>query len=229
MADEGYTAGYAEFWHANSIREMSDGRIDMYCFAAFNTPLEMGYMTSINQTYHWLQLVSHDTERPLEGKVCIVLSTDEYNCCLWKTQMEDYLIYSNDDYKIFGFESYEHMLSVIGSYSYAFNGEFLGSGYDEDGVRVLYPTGYQFGPYITFYEGRYRVTVEGSNIQYIAMDCTSFSGSNHFQYDEISHTDTGYVVEFTCDCDHYEGEVALYNTSDSECVTLTRVSIDHIS
>ena len=229
LADEGYRYGYSVFWRANVVQELSDGRIEMYCFGDFPNSMEMSYLTSINQTYHWLQLISHDDQRPSEGKVCIILSTEEYNCCLWKDAMADHLVYSDDQYKIAGFDSYQDMLTVIGSYTYRFNGEFLNNGYDDSGVRVLYPAGFEFGPYITFYEGTYEVTVRGDNIQYVSVDATSFSGTNHFEYSVLSHTEDEMIIRFDTDCDHYEGEVAVYNTSDSENVTLSEVTIEYVT
>ena len=228
LADEGYRYGYSIFWRSNVVQELSDGRIEMYCFGDFSNPMEMTYLTSINQTYRWLQLTSHEYQRPNDGKVCIILSTDEYNCCIWKDMMEDNLVFSSDEYKIFGFESYQDMLSVIGSYTYAFEGEYLNNGYDAEDVRVLYPTGFEFGPYMTFYEGTYQVEVRGDNIQYVSIDCTSFSGTNHFEYNVLSHTDNEMIIEFVTDCDHYEGEVAVYNTSETENVTLSQVSINYV-
>ena len=229
LADEGYRYGYSIFWRANLVQELSDGRIEMYCYGDFSNPMEMSYLTSINQTYRWLQLTAHEYQRPSEGKVCIILSTDEYNCCLWRDAMADNIVFSDDEYKIAGFESYEDMLSVIGSYTYTFNGEFLNNGYDDSGVRVLYPAGFEFGPYITFYEGTYEVTVRGDNIQYVSVDATSFSGTNHFESSVLSHTEDEMIIRFDTDCDHYEGEVAVYNTSDSENVTLSEVTIEYVS
>ena len=227
LSDEGFTAGYSEFWLANKVTELSEGEIEMHCFGGFYSDAEMYYMTSINSPHRWLEEVDLENRRP-EGRVMIFLTTGQYDNCLWHDAMADYLVYSSDDYKVFGFDDYTNMLSVIGSYNYAFNGEFLENGMDSEGTRYLYPSGFSFGPYITFYEGTYRVTITGENIQDLSLDCTSFHGEHHFDYVVISDTDTERIIEFTCDCDHYEGEVAVYNSSDSDTVSINRLSIEYV-
>ena len=229
MADDGYVAGYSSFWNANVVTELSDGRIDMRAFADFKNPAEMYYMTSINQTYHWLAVKDHDTSRPLEGKVCIILSPDEYANCLWKDDLAGNIIYSSDEYVIFGFEDYYEMLGVIGSYHYAFEGEFVNGGSDEEGERTLLPGGFTFGPYITFYEGTYRLTLKGEGLDNASIDCTTFNGSNHLEYRTVSSSDEEVIIEFSLDCDHYQGETAVYNTSQTQSITLIEMSLEYIS
>lgn len=75
LEEQDYTNGYATFWHANILTELSDGAIEVWCVNTFSeeTPREP-------QLFEWLQKTSHVTERP-SGKVFMVLTMEEYVTC----------------------------------------------------------------------------------------------------------------------------------------------------
>ena len=65
---EGYDCGYATFWRANVLTELSGGEVEMYCLGGpYDGP------EAFDTIYPWLQLKAHDT-RPPEGKVFVLLS-----------------------------------------------------------------------------------------------------------------------------------------------------------
>lgn len=68
---EGYDCGYATFWRANVLTELSGGKVEMYCL---NGPYDGP--EAFDTIYPWLQLKSHATEPP-EGKVFVLLSKYE--------------------------------------------------------------------------------------------------------------------------------------------------------
>jgi len=72
LLKNGYRNGYATFWSANNLTELSDGAIDMWCVKEFDKD------TIDNpDIYQWLQDKSHDTERP-SGKIFVVWTMDEF-------------------------------------------------------------------------------------------------------------------------------------------------------
>lgn len=116
VLNKGYLTGYATFWHANIITEFSNGRVDMYDFGGnANQDLDLSECRNVNDTYKWLQLVSHDTKKP-EGKVFLLLSANEYDTCVWKEELtDDSLIYYSDNLRAYGFDSWNDMQRTLGN------------------------------------------------------------------------------------------------------------------
>jgi len=106
--ENGCSAGYGSFWNANVITELSDGKIDMYCWGQ-----DIDTITDINTTEHWLQKVSHDSKKP-EGKVlCLFTVTEAAATPLGQSMPEHALVYSSDYYMMYVFDSYEAMIEEI--------------------------------------------------------------------------------------------------------------------
>lgn len=78
----------------------------------------------VDRTFKWLQLVDHDTQRP-DGKVFLLFHNDEIkpnmdpdavaSQKLWKLT-DDRIIFAQGDYSVYGYESYNDMLSAIYDY-----------------------------------------------------------------------------------------------------------------
>lgn len=118
VLEEGeYYSGYATFWQGNVLTELSNGDIDVWvwCDSGDNGE-QIKYVTDINQTFNWLQKTSHTDSHP-DGKVFVLLSRDELSNCNWREKLEDCdnVIYESDFYVIYGFESYDEMISVVDS------------------------------------------------------------------------------------------------------------------
>ena len=84
--------GYATFWNANILTELSDEYIDVYCF------LDNGKDRNRIQVYEWLQLVSHIEENP-SGELFLLLTKDEYELFPWKECLDE----KETDYETNGF------------------------------------------------------------------------------------------------------------------------------
>ena len=68
---EGYDCGYATFWRANVLTELSGGEVEMYSLEGpYDGP------EAFDTIFPWLQLKAHATEPP-EGKVFVLLSKYE--------------------------------------------------------------------------------------------------------------------------------------------------------
>ena len=107
---EDYHNGYATFWNANVLTELTNGKVEVY---AWKTSLDDGTgmesTASVNDLFRWLQKTQHFTEKP-SGKVFILLTRDEFRYCRFNASLvgED-LIYASDDYLVYGYENYEVM------------------------------------------------------------------------------------------------------------------------
>lgn len=153
LVEKEYFNGYATFWNANILTELTDGKIEVWDWGgdAYND------FASIDQTYQWLQLKSHVSEHPAD-KVFWVLANEDINTFHFAWPVSPgHIIYetpedSNWDafewkdritpYKIYGFSSYDEMYYMAGRYSY--NNELtLAPGMaDRAGSTTLYPDTY---------------------------------------------------------------------------------------
>ncbi len=107
LLSEGYKEGYATFWNANILTELSDGQIDVRDWS------DTAEVQSINQIYSWLQLKNHDDTVP-EGSVFVLLGTNQTNQITFYASLnEDNIIYSSDSYIIYGYDSYETLRKDI--------------------------------------------------------------------------------------------------------------------
>jgi len=96
LEEQGYRNGYATFWNANILTELSDGTIDVWCVDTFGprTPQSP-------DLYRWLQLRSHDHALPT-GRTFLVWTTQEYD--LYAKEDFAYLgelLYQDDDFVVF--------------------------------------------------------------------------------------------------------------------------------
>lgn len=95
LEEKEINTGYATFWNANILTELSDGYIDVYCF------LDNGKDRNRIQVYEWLQLVSYIEENP-SGELFLLLTKDEYGLFPWKECLDE----KETDYETNGFLMY---------------------------------------------------------------------------------------------------------------------------
>lgn len=72
LEEKGYKNGYATFWNANILTELSDGAIDVWCVEEFNENT-----TRSPDIYPWLQLRTHQNTLP-SGQTFLVWNAEEY-------------------------------------------------------------------------------------------------------------------------------------------------------
>ena len=114
MADklvaEGYENGYATFWNGNVMTELSGGKIQMWVWR--DATLDQ-HGTDVDEIYPWLQLTSHDTERPT-GKVFVLFSREEFGNNPWKQNLQpEDVIYESEEYVVMGYPDYETMKATL--------------------------------------------------------------------------------------------------------------------
>lgn len=102
--NQSYT-GYASFWNANILTELSDGKIEVWDYGD-------NKQFDISSMYQWLQLKEHTYKHP-ENNIFVLLSTDEI-----KQFNLDYLdstkeIYRSENYVVYIFNDYEELLSTL--------------------------------------------------------------------------------------------------------------------
>lgn len=117
LVEKEYFSGYATFWQANVVTELSNGKIDIWSWCDSGDNGEgLKDITDINTTFEWLQKTSHKNNYP-SGKVFLLFTIDEFNNFNWKDQLEKYneIIYQSDYYIIYGFNNYDDMIDIIKS------------------------------------------------------------------------------------------------------------------
>lgn len=110
LAHSGYTEGYASFWDANILTELSDGALEVWTLAQ-NDAFEVR---------KWLQKTEHLSREP-KGKVFFVISNWEESGerqpaarGLQEAMPEEALIYEDGTCRIYGFASAAAMHDVCG-------------------------------------------------------------------------------------------------------------------
>ena len=110
MVAEGYENGYATFWNGNVMTELSGGKIQMWVWSDATWDQ---HGTDVDTMYQWLQLTSHDTERPA-GKVFVLFSRKEFENNPWKQNLQpEDVIYESEEYVVLGYPDYETMKATL--------------------------------------------------------------------------------------------------------------------
>ncbi len=103
-------AGYASYWNADVMIELSDGKIDMYSWTDtfFTKPGQD--LDDVDAIYPWLQEVRHMTERPA-GKVFCAFEAGEMGRPLPSRLLKAgaKVLYQSDRYTAFMFDSYDEL------------------------------------------------------------------------------------------------------------------------
>lgn len=163
---EDFHNGYAAFWWTNVITELSEGQIEMWSVVNDFNDLGFYRVHDIDQIYHSLQAVRHDTVHP-SGKVFILFTDGEFENNNWKDYLkEEDILYRSDEYVVMGYDSYEKMIDTLyPGYVFDFGDNlWLQNGYDTDQKRILFADGESRGPDISLWPGSYTVLISGQNL-----------------------------------------------------------------
>lgn len=229
LTEENYREGYAYFWYANLLTELSNGRLEVWDITEDSGDVTYREIFDIDRTAHWLQPVSHDTTHP-SGRIFVLFGNNEFENHIWKDHFRpDDIIYQSYDHIIFGYENYEDMTDKLYSaYDLVFeNGKGLENGADADGHRELYAGGVSHGPYQTFWPGTYEVTVRGSGLDNAGVYCLKDHGAVPVEITAAEQSDTEVRFTFSLPEKSYNVETLVRNLSDApgETVILDSISI----
>ena len=109
LQNEQCTEGYATFWNANVLTELSNGVIDVWVWRELeNSPT--AWVQSIDDTYQWLQLTSHYGTHPKEP-FFLIFTRGEWDNNLWTGKLStEHIIYESDEYIVILYENYDKLL-----------------------------------------------------------------------------------------------------------------------
>ncbi len=97
-------AGYATFWNANVLTELSDGAVDVWAWED-----DLSDQHEVDNVVLWLQRVEHQTAKP-EGRVFLLFTNEEYAVCPLKEKLDQREVdYRSGNYVMFIFEDYEEI------------------------------------------------------------------------------------------------------------------------
>ena len=101
--------GYATFWHANLLTEISNGSEEVWHCEIQNDQF------MIQNVRPWLQKKEHGLRTP-EGKCFILLSKEENDeLAFTKKQKKSHVLYQSDQFVIYGFENYKELSGYVSS------------------------------------------------------------------------------------------------------------------
>ena len=108
---EGYVNGYATFWNANVLTELSDGKIEVWQWCGGQDLPE--HSSDIDDMTQWLQLASHIVEHP-SGKVFALFTREEFESNPWRKNLhpED-VIYENEEYIVMSYPDHDTMKATL--------------------------------------------------------------------------------------------------------------------
>lgn len=108
LEEENISAGYATFWNANVLTELSDGMVDVWT-------LQDGAFDGCggNEVLPWLQAAEHLTTMP-EGRVFLLLTEEEYAGSPLKEMLDQGEIgYQSAPYILFVFDTYDSVKEAM--------------------------------------------------------------------------------------------------------------------
>lgn len=224
LIEEGYTVGYSTYSSGGLLVELTDAAVNMHVMPVDDIQAD----GSIENLFEFSQR-SDVAENDTEGKYFIVFEAGQTGTdSLSRYLDEDHIIYSSWRIVCYGYESYEDLLTDLGTWSYDFTSEYgyLTDGEDFLGVRYLKAgTGSSGGPDITFYAGTYRVTVSGDNLDQATVSCLFEERSGAFTLYDVETGEDEITFLFDVDETKEDCEIVVDNLSD-EIITLTGVTIE---
>lgn len=232
LVSEGYENGYATFWFANILTEFSNGTLDVWDIIEGSLDIGVTLVTDIDQTYKWLQKVSHDTTHPV-GRTFLLFTTGEDKNNNWREQLKFAdIIYSSDKFVIYGFEDYDHLIDTLyPGYDFVFGeNQWVENGEDVGDRRVLYEGGVSHGPGQTLWPGKYEIMIEGNNLSETEVRCAYGEESRSIYIDPLEQNDNVLKYEFELTEKVYDNELWVKNVSEApdSKVEINSISIKRI-
>ena len=100
LLNKGCTEGYATFWNANILTEMTDGQLEVRIWDS-NNPVN-----NLDKYHNWLHVKDYG-KKEAEGKVFLLFTTEEYgNAGLRNSLDRKGYVLSTDKYVLFIYDSY---------------------------------------------------------------------------------------------------------------------------
>lgn len=94
LVQHSYERGYATYWKANILTELSDGRLEVYAVEG----------DSLGEPYKWLQKKDHIGHAP-EGRIFIIVSNEERKQSKFSGLDDEHLLMTQEQYLVYGYDS----------------------------------------------------------------------------------------------------------------------------
>lgn len=118
LKESDYKNGYASFWNANVMTELTNGEVTMYSWTATTEDgTSFNSVSDIDALFEWLQACDH-LETPPQGKVFALYRKNEAKNCNWKQGLlHSDIIFETANYTVYGYQSYKEMRALLADYS----------------------------------------------------------------------------------------------------------------
>lgn len=223
LEENDYQYGYATYWNANILTELTDGKVEMVNIG------ESGFEADdITDIHEWLQLKSHKDNIP-EGPVFLVMGDGELEESTFALYInKENATYIYGDLNIWVYDSFEDMVKMLSTYEMdMYSNDYIISGYAEDGRWILPEGGLTRGPYTTVYEGVYRVTITGDNLNDCVVEATADLGKEPIKLleENVDSNMRTYILEVEHTLHFFEAPIA--NLGSSEAV-ITSIKVERL-
>ena len=228
LVDEGYQNGYSSFWLANIATEFSNGVLDIWSIVSDSLDTAFLYVDDIDQTYRFLQKVSHDTTHPA-GKVFLMFTAGEFVNNTWKDNLYDgKIIYRSPEFVILGYHDYEDLIdNLYPGYSFVFGAyEEFENGRDINGVRELYYQGSTHGPGKKLWPGTYEISITGENLDEANVFCAAGPEQNPIEILPVAGNDGMLKYSFALSQKQNNVNLFIENASDDPESVIRLQSVD---
>ncbi len=202
LTENGYTEGYAAFWNANVLTELTDGGIEVWSLTNSNNT----DISGIDQVYPWLQAKAHQDQQPA-GRFFLLLSEKELESeTLGRMLDAQDIVYRQDGYVIFAYDSQD-----------AFARRPIDAEFAVE--QALMPGERHAAPGATLYPGRYRVRILGGNLDQAKLCCDAAA--------EVLQAEDS--LAFTLAVDSTQAACFAIENPSAEMIWLGGIEIDSIS
>ena len=118
LKESDYKNGYASFWNANVMTELTNGKVTMYSWTPTSDDgTSFNSVSDVDDLDEWLQACDH-LENPPQGKVFALYRKNEVKNCNWKQGLlHSDVIFETTDYTVYGYQSCEEMRALLADYN----------------------------------------------------------------------------------------------------------------
>lgn len=176
---------------------------------------------TVNQFYFARELSSTDENRqkalenPDNSEIFIFTKENMFSCLKY-----DLNYYFADDF-IIGYTGFFDSLNMVSrselnSNTWLFHdNQYLQNGQDDgNGVRIIYPGGFSYGPYWNVPSGDYRITILGKKLDKADIEVYSHEGREYHDYKVVSNNDGKLLLSAHLEEEVSNLEIAVKNNTE---------------
>ena len=104
LLENNYYNGYATYWNANVLTELSNGEISVW-----NVVLDENNILQLDGVYTWLQEKSHKTTVPKDKIFILLYNEEKENSIILNSKNNFNILYDSNSFLVLGFNNYNEL------------------------------------------------------------------------------------------------------------------------